>query len=491
MQIKKKIKKGFTLVELVVVIAVIAILAAVSIGAYFGITDSANRSADEQAVTQMNTMLETYEILNGKVDDVEEAKDIFEDNGLTDYTPFYGKNTFYWTYDDSRVIIWEEDKGVTYPSWAVEKYRSNTDNLMVSGDWYNLIDDHKNTISLLDENNDGIIEEADFLKTASEVQNNETIKFPENSTLVDLDGEFAFYYWFKKLGDDVKTITVDLNGSTISTNYGSFTFDGKTIIFKNGTIDMPSNGGTVIAVGKNSSIVLRDVNLISSGSMRQAALFLTEGSEAILDGCYISNFQYGIGTNGMQSEYVKYTITNTIIENCFCPVFINVKGMVEAENSVFKGTVTALFARNGYVHLNNCELDVVLGNYDYPFYHKDFAAYDDDSWGSGIAWPSATAVIGDFSDTGSYSGNVTTIFESCEFSSSNPHKEFIVPHMLLAADLDTSVAVSWGSSCKINEDVDHLVVYDGNYLNDKYGTNTGTIQINGTLYNYTDNKYSA
>ena len=44
----KKAKKGFTLVELVVVIAVIAILAAVSVGAYFGVTESANNSKAEQ-----------------------------------------------------------------------------------------------------------------------------------------------------------------------------------------------------------------------------------------------------------------------------------------------------------------------------------------------------------------------------------------------------------------------------------------------------------
>ena len=44
----KKAKRGFTLVELVVVIAVIAVLAAVSVGAYFGITESANKSKLEQ-----------------------------------------------------------------------------------------------------------------------------------------------------------------------------------------------------------------------------------------------------------------------------------------------------------------------------------------------------------------------------------------------------------------------------------------------------------
>ena len=55
MKLFKKAKKGFTLVELVVVIAVIAILSAVSVGAYFGITDTANRSAAEQGAKQLHT----------------------------------------------------------------------------------------------------------------------------------------------------------------------------------------------------------------------------------------------------------------------------------------------------------------------------------------------------------------------------------------------------------------------------------------------------
>ena len=55
---KKKAKRGFTLVELVVVIAVIAILAAVSVGAYFGITDSANNSKLEQEAKMVHTNLQ-------------------------------------------------------------------------------------------------------------------------------------------------------------------------------------------------------------------------------------------------------------------------------------------------------------------------------------------------------------------------------------------------------------------------------------------------
>ena len=62
MKIFKKMKKGFTLVELVVVIAVIAILAAVSVGAYFGVTESANRSKLEQEGKQVHTAIQTISL---------------------------------------------------------------------------------------------------------------------------------------------------------------------------------------------------------------------------------------------------------------------------------------------------------------------------------------------------------------------------------------------------------------------------------------------
>ena len=62
MKIFKKMKKGFTLVELVVVIAVIAILAAVSVGAYFGVTESANRSKLEQEGKQVQTAIQTISL---------------------------------------------------------------------------------------------------------------------------------------------------------------------------------------------------------------------------------------------------------------------------------------------------------------------------------------------------------------------------------------------------------------------------------------------
>ena len=54
---RKSNKKGFTVVELVIVIAVIAILAAVLIPTFAGLIQKANESKDTQLVKNLNTAL--------------------------------------------------------------------------------------------------------------------------------------------------------------------------------------------------------------------------------------------------------------------------------------------------------------------------------------------------------------------------------------------------------------------------------------------------
>lgn len=87
MKIFKKMKKAFTLVELVTVIAVIAVLAAVSVGAYFGITETANRSAAFQNVKQMNDMLVMGKISDGRPNNTfHEARRDIQKQGLDPVT---------------------------------------------------------------------------------------------------------------------------------------------------------------------------------------------------------------------------------------------------------------------------------------------------------------------------------------------------------------------------------------------------------------------
>ena len=65
---KKMNKKGFTIVELVIVIAVIAVLAAVLIPTFSGMVNKANESAALQLATNTYKSLLTEEEYNGDLD---------------------------------------------------------------------------------------------------------------------------------------------------------------------------------------------------------------------------------------------------------------------------------------------------------------------------------------------------------------------------------------------------------------------------------------
>lgn len=54
---KKRLKKGFTLVELVVVIAIIAILSAVSVAGYFGFTTKARKTAVKSEASELANLV--------------------------------------------------------------------------------------------------------------------------------------------------------------------------------------------------------------------------------------------------------------------------------------------------------------------------------------------------------------------------------------------------------------------------------------------------
>ncbi|MBP5242541.1 MAG: prepilin-type N-terminal cleavage/methylation domain-containing protein, partial [Clostridia bacterium] len=75
---KKNMKRAFTIVELVIVIAIIAILAAVLVPTFMNVVKSANVSADTQLVRNLNTALST-EVEKPKT--MQEALDIAEKAG--------------------------------------------------------------------------------------------------------------------------------------------------------------------------------------------------------------------------------------------------------------------------------------------------------------------------------------------------------------------------------------------------------------------------
>lgn len=111
---KKTSKKGFTIVELVIVIAVIAILAAVLIPTFSSLIKKAKLSSDMQAVREMNQALSVDEKLHGKPADIETAMQVLANAG------YNSKNWVCLT--EGYMVYWDskENKCVLYNSSTAE-----------------------------------------------------------------------------------------------------------------------------------------------------------------------------------------------------------------------------------------------------------------------------------------------------------------------------------------------------------------------------------
>ena len=66
MSFRKKLRRAFTITELVIVIAVIAILAAVLIPTFSNVIENSKRSHDEQFTHEINVALSGYEATYGR-----------------------------------------------------------------------------------------------------------------------------------------------------------------------------------------------------------------------------------------------------------------------------------------------------------------------------------------------------------------------------------------------------------------------------------------
>ena len=119
----KNTKKGFTLVELLVVIAIVAILATVAIIGYTSFIDKAEKSADQQGVAQMNTVLnaaQASESLIVEGNDPATAINIFKvltENGYNnELVAYYEKYDFGYVVENGKALIVLVENGkVVYP----------------------------------------------------------------------------------------------------------------------------------------------------------------------------------------------------------------------------------------------------------------------------------------------------------------------------------------------------------------------------------------
>ena len=212
-------KKGFTIVELVIVVAVIAILAAVLIPTFSGIIRKANQSADQQAVANMNKLLATE--INEKATNADEVVEILVANGYNgDLTTYFKDYKLAFVASENVIVLVENDE-VVYP----EAYVGVTE--------YEVIKP--------------MATDADAL--AGGLANGKVVYVGDDITAEGL--------YLKEAGE----YTVNLNGNTLASNYyvGSWV-DGGNLVVSNGIIDSSFNGVSVYAAD-NGTVELNNVQI--------------------------------------------------------------------------------------------------------------------------------------------------------------------------------------------------------------------------------------
>ena len=135
----KKLKRAFTITELVIVIAVVAILAAVLIPTFANVVDKAHESADTQAVRNMNTSLQNDEVINGKPYSPSEAMQILAEAGLNaqDYHALQGGTAIYYNkYVNRMIYVRLNDEGGIGKVIFPEEYASSDDDSLFWSSFY-------------------------------------------------------------------------------------------------------------------------------------------------------------------------------------------------------------------------------------------------------------------------------------------------------------------------------------------------------------------
>ncbi len=125
-------RKGFTIVELVIVIAVIAILAAVLIPTFSRLIRKSNLSADKQAVREMNIALAADEELHGKATTIERAMQVLANAGYNsdNWVCLTQGYEVYWYSTENRLVLYNASTAeIEYPTeFSVKKLVSHDAN---------------------------------------------------------------------------------------------------------------------------------------------------------------------------------------------------------------------------------------------------------------------------------------------------------------------------------------------------------------------------
>ena len=270
-------KKGFTIVELVIVIAVIAVLAAVLIPTFSNLVKKANISADQQAVVQMNKLLAMGESVNDLPENTDDVVEVLIENGYTsDLTTYYSNYQLAWV-KEKNVVVLIENNAIVFP----EQYIGMT----------------FETIRPMAQD---ITDIKDSLASGNTV-------FVSDDIIADTADDLHF----KTEGN----YALNLNGNTVLTNIpntvkgyndGLVVNEKANVVISNGTIEGGNNVSQVVAVYDEATLEIKD-SIITGGN--KIAVLAEDGGTITISDSKV----FGIGTNPIQNYGGTLTLNNVTV----------------------------------------------------------------------------------------------------------------------------------------------------------------------------------
>lgn len=340
-------KRGFTIIELVIVIAVIAILAAVLIPTFANIIQKANVANDVALARNMNTILIADEATNGKSTDMYDVLIALEQGGfkLENLNPRADGNVFAWDKANNQ-IVYLDKKNPDKPIFQAKEIGANKGDLYITTRKAEVFADYPGYSYYF----------------ASDIEGNITLK---KGSCLDT-GEFALKGNVSiETDNDVEihgtingTITVDSTSGKI-TNYSVV----ENVVIKNTAATSYHERGHVAAMeiqnsltGKvvleNDAYVEKLTNNKTNGTVeskgyvkavegKDTSVTATQSGYVLEIGTYdqLVNFRNKVNAGASYSGMtVKLTADIDISERAWTPIGAAYRDKIDANAKVFQGT---------------------------------------------------------------------------------------------------------------------------------------------------------
>ena len=354
--------------ELVIVIAVVAILAAVLIPTFISLVKKANISADQQAVVQMNKILAMDEVSDPKPTDTKKVTEILIKNGYSDdLTTYYSNYKLAWILESNVIVLVEDDK-VVFP----EKYAGATN--------------FEELKPMLKDGDDilGALESGKTVFIAEDIES--------NGLSAEAAGEYA----------------VNLNGNKLKTDdfVGSWT-EGAKLIITDGVIESTLNDTTILAEN-NGYVELNNVQVYSPSGVNPLQCY---GGTMILNNVTAS--QSGSVDNGETWYNSVIQVINQIKQIEGKWTIYGVQANLVVDGGMYSGKkAVQISAPGGNVTINNgnfagteyaINADFKPGNYGNSDTYESVITINGGNFDGKIKVSAATVLIingGTFTNTG-------------------------------------------------------------------------------------------